>query len=283
MRLFTFSGIAASITDINDGIELVEFASNVASALPADSRPSYDGRADVGHFRSFINYAVLLGDLERLVTLDGSPALNEEADELAPKYGQAILDQTSADPKETIMVLAHSQGTNLCAHTLIYIFNNQPAFFEERSIRCALFDPKVGANYMETIFGLVQLQGVSFLFFQSENDILGNQAFLLPKFIDEFPHGDHLWVRGLNHSEIRDWSRMNRPQGILTLPKYSDFRRDYRKEKLRLQQERGKPGFSTVEVSALQKFVKEYSMIKAKPSEALLGFLQGDLATKFQS
>lgn len=282
MKLFTFSGIEASFTDINEGFGLIEFATSVIDALPPASQPSYDGRADIGHFRSFVNLSALAGDFGNLVTLNGSEVLNREASAFAPKYGRALLDAEAGETGQSVLVLAHSQGTNNLAHTLIWIFNNQPEFFD-RDVRCAIFDPKVGANYVETIFSLAQLQRVSFLFFQSENDLLGNQSLLASRFIDQFEHGDHLWMRGLDHSSIRDWKTMNKEQGMLILPDYHEFRRAYRQKKMALLQARGKPGLTINEFNELQKFVKNYSMLKARPSEALLGFLQGSLPAKFKS
>jgi hypothetical protein len=283
MRLFTFSGIAGSFTETNEGFGMIEFGAAVANAFPAGAQPNYDGRADIGHFRSFVNYGGLLGDAERAVTLDGSPFLNEEARALAPKYGAQILLATDPDPAETVLILAHSQGTNNCIHTLIWIFNNRPDFFAQRKLRCAFFDPKIGANLLITIFSLQLFREIDFVFFQSEQDILGNQALLAKKFIDEFPHGNHLWVAKLGHSSIHEWATLNKKQRILTLLKYQAFRRAFAKRRIELQRKRDKPTLTTQDLGSLQRFVRQYKMLAAKPAEALTGFLQGELSAKFRS
>ena len=192
MKLFTFSGVSASLSGVNSGLGLIELANNVADAMPADKRPAYSGTDDVDHFRSYVNFGTMLGVLQDLVRLDGSTALNEEASRLSPQYAAALANAMANDPAEDVVILAHSQGTNNLTWTLLHLARNNAGFFENRSVRCALFDPKVGRNYMEQIFGAFSPEQLSFLFFQSQNDILGDQGMLIPKFITEFPHGNHI-------------------------------------------------------------------------------------------
>lgn len=91
----------------------------------------------------------MLGVIQDLVRLSGSTVLNEEANRLSPQYAAAMCNAVANDPTEDVLVLAHSQGTNNLSWTLLDLAKNNPDFFENRSVRCTLFDPKVGQNYME--------------------------------------------------------------------------------------------------------------------------------------
>ena len=224
---------------------MIQFGLDVAAALSPNDLPAYTGTQDIDHFRSYINFATLSGEFEDAVRLAGSAVLNDEAEELSPGYANTISDGMKTDPAETVLVLAHSQGTNNLTYSLKYLLKNQPEFFATREVRCALFDPKVGRNHIEEIFVLDAQQRISFVFFQSEGDILGNQALFAAKLIDELTHGDHIWVRGLNHSSIHEWSSYCTPQDWLDLEEYEQFKRDCAKERLRLQQEFGKPFLNT--------------------------------------
>ena len=167
----------------------------------------------------------MLGSFQDLVRLSGSSVLNEEAGRLSPQYATALANAMADDAAEEVLILAHSQGTNDLTWTLLELARNHADFFAGRSVRCALFDPKVGRNYMEQIFGTFSVKQLSFLFFQSQNDILGDQGMLVPKFIKEFPHGNHIWVKGLDHGSIREWAVLNKPQRWLDLFGFEKFER----------------------------------------------------------
>lgn len=284
MKLFTFSGIRADITGFNDGRALVAFVREIIDALPATQKPSYSGTENIDHFRSQVNFGRMMSHWEGIFTLDGSPTLNEEAINLSPTFGETIFQQTLADPSETVLFLSHSQGTNNLTFSLNWLIANRPDFFRNRKIRCAYFDPKVGINPILNLFSFDnKAQAIEFLFFQSECDILGNQSLIIPKFIDQFPHGNHIWVKGLDHSSICDWDFMNLPQKVLTLSKYSNFRRKYTQTKIKLEGERSKGGLGPNQIIKLSKFVSDYPMLTATPADAILGFLQGKLPKKFLS
>jgi len=283
MRLFTFSGIGARFFDVNDGSALRAFALKIIEALPAGFKPAYQGLDDVDHFRSYVNFNVLFADIGGLATLNGSDALNKEAVALSPKYAETMWSATAANLTEDILILCHSQGTNNLTFSLNYLAQHRPEFFSKRTVRCAYFDPKVGANYVRQLFSFDQNEKIKFLFFQSENDILGNQALIMPKFIDQFQHGDHLWVKGLDHSSICEWDSMDASQSLLTLPGYTKFRRDYSKKVIELERKRTKGGLGPNEIMELSAFVSKYPCISAKPTNALLPFLQGSLPKKYQS
>lgn len=286
MKLFTFSGVSASLSGVNAGLGLIELAKNVAGAMPAKKRPGYSGTDDVDHFRSYVNFGTMLGVLQDLVRLDGSSVLNEEAGRLSPQYAAALANAVADDPAEDVMILAHSQGTNNLTWTLLHLARNNADFFENRSVRCALFDPKVGRNYMEQILGTFSPQQLSFLFFQSQNDILGDQGMLVPKFIKEFPHGNHIWVKGLDHGSIREWAVLNKPQRWLDLFGFQKFERAWNRKVIELKQEMRGGQMGTVQLLKLEKWVNQYAkdvMPSDKLTEALIGFLMGQLPGKFKS
>ena len=281
MRLFTFSGIRFSVTGVNDGQELKEFAQDVIAAFPGGV-PDYFGADRVDHFRSYINLLTLLGQADSAVRMDGSEVLNHEAEQFAEPYGIALNTAMAGDPSETAVILAHSQGCNNLVFALKFLFRRFPEFFAERKIRCALFDPKVGASQVEELIVLDRDQSLEFLFFQSENDILGDQSMFVPKFIDEFPHGNHIWVRDANHSSIHEWTTYCSPQSWLSLLDYQKYDRDVDKERIDLRREFG-THTSNVFLSRLQAFKDAYPMNRDALAEALLEFLQGNLAQKFLS
>src|ERR1043166_8780628 len=109
MKLFTFSGVSATLSGINAGLGLMELAENVVDAMPDDDKPTYAGVKDQDHFPSFINYSSMLGEVLDAVQLSGSTVLNAEASRLAPQYAAAISQAVSSDPGEDVLVLAHSQ------------------------------------------------------------------------------------------------------------------------------------------------------------------------------
>ena len=64
MKLFTFSGIANSFTETNDGRTMIQFGLDVAAALSPNDPPAYTGTQDIDHFRSYINFSRLCGEFE---------------------------------------------------------------------------------------------------------------------------------------------------------------------------------------------------------------------------
>jgi len=287
MKLFTFSGISGTLSGTNDGTDIIDLAEKVIAALPTQSPVRYEGVDDVDHFRSYVDYATMLSNIGDAVQLSGVTVLNEEANRLSPNYAVAMSNAVSTDPTEDVLVLAHSQGTNNLTWTLLNLARNDPAFFEQRTVRCALFDPKVGRNYMEQVFALFPDQTqLSFLFFQSENDILGDQSMLIPKFIDEFPHGNHIWVKDLDHTSIHEWAMLNKPEYWLELSGYEDYLRAWRQEVIALKQETRAGQLGTAQITKLHNWSDQYAkdeMNLDKISVALLGFLMGNLPAKFKS
>jgi hypothetical protein len=273
MRLFTFSGIEGSFIGSNEGHGLIQFARDLIQEA-SGQLISYNGLRGQDHFTSDINYSTLLSTVQGAVTLNGSPILNQEAWEKAPAYATAVTQALSAeDPAEPVIFLGHSQGTNLLTFTLKYMNDMTPGILQARPVRVALFDPKVGANYIEQLFVYYGSADMRFLFLQSDHDILGNQAIFATKFIDQFPHGNHWWIRGLDHSSIREWNSYTAERSFLTLEKYLQFRRDCRKELIHLQQEFGKPGLNTTFMLKFQDFQKNYPMPKANLRAPLISYL----------
>lgn len=287
MKLFTFSGISATLSGTNDGTGIIELAEKTIAALPTTENIRYTGTADADHFRSYVNYGTMLGNIADAVRLGGVTVLNEEASRLSPKYAAALSSAVAADPAEPVLILAHSQGTNNLTWTLLNLAQNEPGFFESRAVRCALFDPKVGRSYMEQLFALFpDPTQLSFLFFQSENDLLGDQSMFIPKFIDEFPHGNHLWVKDLNHTSIHEWAMLNKPQRWLDLFGFQAYARAWRKKVLALKQETRAGQLGTMQITELHNWANQYAkreMNRDRLSEALLGFLLGNLPAKFKS
>ena len=286
MKLFTFSGISASLSGINAGLGLIEFAQAVIKGMPGNDRPVYTGTKDADHFPSYVNYGTMLGVVLDAVQLSGSTVLNEEASRLAPQYAAAMSDAVQGTPAEDVLILAHSQGTNNLTFSLIELSRTNPEFFAERSVRCALFDPKVGRNYMEQIFAIFPEEELSFLFFQSQDDLLGDQGMFIPKFITEFPHGNHIWVKGLNHGSIREWASFTKPQSWLDLFGFLEYERAYGQEVISLKQETRGGQLGTMQLLKLDKWINQYAkdeMNQDKLSEALLGFLEGQLPARFKS
>ncbi|HEX4342052.1 MAG TPA: hypothetical protein VH255_01595 [Verrucomicrobiae bacterium] len=287
MKLFTFSGISGTLSGTNDGSDIIDLAEKVIAALPTPSAVRYEGVDDVDHFRSYIDYETMLSNIGDAVQLSGVTVLNEEANRLSPNYAVAMSNAVSTDPTEDVLILAHSQGTNNLTWTLLNLAKNEPDFFTQRNVRCALFDPKVGSNYMEQVFALFPDQSaLSFLFFQSENDILGDQSMLIPKFIDEFPHGNHIWVKGLDHTSIHEWAMLNKNEYWLDLFGYQDYERAWRQEVIALKQQTRSSQMGTAQVTQLHNWSDQYAkdeMNYDKISPALLGFLMGNLPAKYKS
>src|SRR5882672_7309177 len=106
MKMFTFSGVSASLSGINTGLGLIELAQDVIDAMSGEDKPVYTGTKDIDHFPSFVNYGTMLGELLDAVQLSGSTVLNEEANRLAPQYAAAISQAMQSDPAEDVLILA---------------------------------------------------------------------------------------------------------------------------------------------------------------------------------
>lgn len=282
MKLFTFSGVSFSFTGTNAGDGLIDLARAVVKAFPSPA-PEYHGVQDQDHFRSFVNLGTLLGEIEDAVRLTGSGALNAEAIVLAEKYGKTMAEAMAINPKKEVLIMAHSQGTNNAVFSLQWLINQSPQFFAQRTVRCVLFDPKVGRNHMERLFGTFPKEKLSFLFIQSQNDILGNQALFVPKLTSEFPHGDHIWVKGLDHGSIEEWATLKKQQKWLKAVGYVEFTRAHARKIIELRREMNGRALNTTKLLDLQRWVNRYPMNKGKITDALLGFLQGELPSAFRS
>lgn len=285
MKLFTFSGIGATFRDLNDGAGLVEFAEKVRGAMgPAGI--DYHGEPDVDHFVSYVNFTVLFGDPFGVVSLSGNAQLNAEADRLAPVYGKAVLDWMDGPGAgdKTMLVLAHSQGTNNFVTTWNWLLENAATKMKARATRAVLFDPKVCVTRVEQLLGYDPDRAfLDVLFFQSELNLLGNQTLGWGgRFIDQFPVGNHLWVRGLDHGQIVDWRKMSRPREMMTQPEYLRFRHEYTKAAVRRRPGRGRHRLNKRN-AALARFTKKYPMKKAAPAKIVTAFLNGRLPGKFAS
>ncbi|HXG47241.1 MAG TPA: hypothetical protein VNO52_06430 [Methylomirabilota bacterium] len=286
MRLFTFSGIAGGLDGVNPGAGLIDLGRHVVGAWLGADQPVYHGRADEDHFRSFVNFSSLLREAFDAVRLSGSGVLNEEATRLAPRYATAMADAMAGRPNDTVLILCHSQGTNNATFTLRHLADELPTFFAGRAVRCAMLDPKVGRDHVEDLFGRFAPGQLDFLFLQSEKDVLGNQSLTQPKFITEFPHGNHLWVRGLDHGAIHEWPVLSRPQHWLDLFGHMEYRRAWGQKVIQLRQKMSGKHLGTMQLLELDAWTRRYAKerMNLDPiSEALMGFLQGALPEKFRS
>ena len=124
MKLFTFSGVSASLSGVNAGLGLIELAKHVVDAMPTEHAPVYRGIDDVDHFRSYVNFGTMLGVFQDLVRLDGSTVLNEEAGRSSPQYAAALANAAAAAPGGgRVKFRRMSQGTN----NLTWTCRNLPA------------------------------------------------------------------------------------------------------------------------------------------------------------
>jgi hypothetical protein len=287
MKLFTFSGISGTFSGTNDGAGIIDLAKSVIDEMPAAEKPSYTGIDGTDHFHSNVNFSSMLTSVESLVSLSGVDGLNKEAAEFSPHFAEIMSNAVSADATEDVLILSHSQGTNNATWTLLNLSQNHPDFFAQRSVRVAMFDPKLGTSYMNQLFGrFADPAQLGFLFFQSENDILGDQGMFIPKFITEFPHGNHIWVKGLDHTSIHEWASLNKPQRWLDLFGFLEYERAWNQKVIALKQETRAGQLGTMQIIRLHNWTDQYAkdeMNKDKLSEALLGFLQGSLPAKFKS
>jgi hypothetical protein len=284
MRLFTFSGIQGAFSDINRGEALIQLARDLRQSLSSVATVTYDGLENHDHFISHINWSTLLSQLGPATLLDGSPVLNEEGLRVAPVAGAAILSRLATDPTEPVLVICHSQGTNNATFTIRHLLNQSPAFFAQRAVRCLFLDPKVGPSHVQALFEMSANIDLPFLFLQSERDLLSNQGVFGTRFIDQFPHGDHLFVAGLGHGDIDDWDMLHQAKRRwLTLLEHQKYIRDVRKERIRIAQERGKPGWTTNDELRLDKYKKTYKMNAGALTAALIEFAQGKLSNRFKS
>lgn len=263
MRVFTFSGISPTLKDLNDGSGLRRFAFDFLEATKASAKEAYDyfGMENVDHFRSDINFGSILSTLDGAITLDGSSALDAEGRQFAVNYAQRIKDTLGMKPeKEDVLFLAHSQGCNNCTFTLRRLIETAPDLFDGRQLRAIFFDPKVGANNFRPLFTWRDPKDFPFLFAQSDEDLLGNQAIFAGKFIDQFQLGDHWWIRGLNHTSIREWKSYTTSQEFLTRLEYFEFKHACDKKLVAIQKAGGKAGINTTGMGEFQKFQKNYKM-----------------------
>ena len=285
MRIITFSGIRGGFDGTNRGEEIVQFARDFLAALPGTTAPVYDGIEGHDHFISEINWSKLLGEVGLATFLDGSPLLNEEARKVAPVAADAILQRTAASPGDPVVIIAHSQGTNSATFTVRHLISHHAGFFANRPVRCLFLDPKVGPNHVSDVFAMSAELDLPFLFFQSEQDLLSNRGVLGTRFIDQFRLGNHLYVASLGHNDIDDWAMLDQAKlRWLTRPEYQEgYLRALEKERLRLRQERGKPGWTTMDELKVDRFKKAYAMNTGPLTSAVVQFAQGRLAKRYES
>ena len=251
------------------------------TSLPPANAPGYNGTTGVDHFPSSVSIGTILANHDAVLSMNGSPELDAEAETKAPFHAAQISQALSTDSHNETLILAHSQGTNNAAHTLREMLD-QDLVSNKRVFYVAMFDPKVSPLVVDELFR--RNTRFKFLFFQSENDVLGNQNLQRRKFSDAFPHGDHLWVKGLNHGTITSAPHMSKSQEMLTLLAYLKFQRDYDKERININVSPHDPAPTATKQIRLKKFIKNYKpSVTAAPMDALIGFLRGQLANRFKS
>jgi pimeloyl-ACP methyl ester carboxylesterase len=284
MRIFTFSGIRGAFSDINRGETLIQLARDLRTRLTSEPAVEYEGLAGSDHFISEINWSTLVSQIGAATLLDGSPVLNAEALRVAPVAAAAMRALVAANPREPVLILAHSQGTNNATFTLHHLLRHSPGFFAQRAVRCLYFDPKVGPNHVRDLFIMSAAFDFPFLFLQSEQDLLSNQGVFGTRFIEQFPHGNHLYVAGLDHSDILDFDMLAQAKRRwLTLLEYQRYMRAVEQERIRIAQQRGKPGWTTADALRLDKFKKNYQMNAGALIPGLVEFSSGKLSNRYKS
>jgi len=280
MKVFTFSGISATFLERNDGAGLRRFAFDLLEASKASY--NYVGMDNVDHFRSDINFASILATFDGATTLDGSTALNEEGRKFSERYAKTVSHALAGDSKkEDVVFFGHSQGCNNFTFTMLKLLEAYPQLLEGRKMRVALFDPKVGAQTFRSLFVRPEMALTQFLFVQSDGDALGNQAIFASKFIDQFRRGDHWWVRGLDHTSVREWKSYTTKQSFLTREEYFKFKDDCDRKLMKIQQDSGKAGVNTAGMGEFHKYKSKYKMPEALLCEPLTEFvLTGKFAAK---
>lgn len=281
MKLFTFSGIRGGLFGTNSGAGLVDFANEIISELPKSRQPEYTGTTGVDHFPSAVSLGTIIANHEAILSLNGAPELDSEARLNADLHASKILEALEGDPDPEVLVVAHSQGTNNAAWALREMLD-KGLLPSKRVFRIAMFDAKVSPTVVDELFR--RAENFRFFFFQSENDVLGNQNLQRKKFSDAFPHGDHLWVKGLNHGSIVTEKAMRKKQQMLRLKAYLQFQRDYEKKRISINVSPHDPSPVGTKMSRLRTFVKKYPpSLTDVPMLAITGFLEGKLPKKFQS
>ena len=156
MKLFTFSGINGRFFGENEGKGIVDFAHKLSKSAASQSSPltiDYVGESGVDHFVSNVNLGGIFSDPTSLFTLSASNELDIEASLFAPIYGRKILESLTGDT-DPVLVLAHSQGTNIFAFTWRWLLEHHSATLTNRRTRIILFDPKVGVTHIQDLLGL---------------------------------------------------------------------------------------------------------------------------------
>ena len=292
MRLFSFSGVAFGFVD-NPGTAHMALCSKMRDALAGttfnERTATYNGLMDAAadHFPSHISLDDYFDELTDAIRLEAKRRLDTESREFAPLIARQVAQLTKTNPNEEVLFVAHSQGCNNAAFTLRYLYDFNREFYSNRSVRCLMLDPKVGANTVDALFSVIPKQRLSFLFYQSENDILSVQNLLRSKFINLFELGDHVWVKGLDHSSIHNWDDLNSEHEYLLRSEYLDYQREWKKFVKRLQQETRGGQLGTMQLRQLDKWREKYPMRTAKGAkktgtpkygqllEGILDFLQG--------
>lgn len=282
MRLFTFSGIRGSFIGTNPGTGLIKLARAIVDELPAAAKPEYEGVGGVDHFISKVNLSSIVGNPEAIFSLDGAPELDAEGAEFAPGYAAAMVNALKGDDESPVLILAHSQGTNIAAYTLAHLLDGDLDFNAKRPVRIAMFDAKVSPSMVEPLFR--RAESFDFLFLQSEFDPLGNQNLgRARKFTDHFPRGNHLWVKGLDHGSIVNPKVMGEEQEVLVRKRYLKLQDDISKARIDVNIPPKALSPASVIDAHIKGVVRRFKGEKARPLDALTGFLRGKLAKQFQS
>lgn len=286
MRLVTFSGIGFRFSGNNDGEGMRLFAEKIRDDFnrnpPDGDRLVYLSKPESDHFRSYININPLSLPVRLFVEIayaTAKPDLDAEADHYTPIYAKALAKLLAVMPAaEPLIVLAHSQGTNIGASTLAHLYRTDIGLLANRPVRCVMFDPKVDVARITGLFGEAQGSPFSLLFFQSEMDPLGNQNAGF-KFIDEFKQGDHLWVASVGHGSITEFEVLDSVREMLTYEDYVQFRA-VQKEYAR-KGTRGHPNPN--DVLKMGQAINALYIKDRKPLEPLYQFIAGRLDPFYQS
>ena len=267
--------------------------SKIRDALPGttfnERTATYNGMMDANadHFPSHISLDDYFDEFTDAIRLEAKRRLDTESREFAPIIARQVAQLTKINLGEEVLFVAHSQGCNNAAFTLRHLYDVNREFYSNRSVRCLMLDPKVGAQTVDSLFSVLPKERLSFLFYQSENDILSVQNLLRSKFINLFELGDHVWVKGLDHGSIHNWDDLNGEQEYLLRSEYLEYQREWKKFVKRLQQETRGGQLGTMQLKQLDKWRDKYPMRTAKGAkktgtpkfgqllEGILDFLQG--------
>jgi hypothetical protein len=285
MKIITCSGINGSFGGTNFGKAIVQLGVRFCDELAkSGTSASYSGRLGTDHFNSANNWATLLAAVGPGVFWNASSPLNAEAAAVGIVMANAVRSAVAAEQAEQLLFIAHSQGTNITAHALVDLATKSPQFFETHKVACVFLDPKLPTPTIERVFGPQWSGKISYLFLQSELDGLANQAIAGSRFIKQFPHGDHLFVAGLDHGTIHNWDALSQPAlRWLTLPEHESYLRQVTKSRWDAQRRFGFNNWTNNHQDYVNRFKSSYPMFQGSLAPALLEFARGSLPAQYQS